>query len=82
MMPSWAEWHWVWGPWAIGMGLGMLVFWVLIIVGIVAAIRWLITTSRQTRPPEESPLESLKRRYARGEIDQAEFEERRRDLER
>ncbi len=29
---------------------------------------------------EESPLEILKRRYARGEIDREEFEARKRDL--
>jgi uncharacterized membrane protein len=28
----------------------------------------------------ESPLEILQRRYARGEIDRAEFEEKRKDL--
>ncbi|MFA6001787.1 MAG: SHOCT domain-containing protein [Thermoleophilia bacterium] len=34
-----------------------------------------------TRVPVETPLEVLKKRYARGEIDRAEYEQRRADLQ-
>jgi uncharacterized membrane protein len=35
----------------------------------------------QTTPPAKPPLEILKERYARGEIDKEEYEERKRVLE-
>jgi putative membrane protein len=84
------EWGWgmhpmsgMWGVWGIGMMLMMLVFWGLVIVGIVFGIRWLVRQDRQGSPPTtDSALEILRQRYARGEINREEFETRRRDLER
>jgi|SRR5581483_1387290 putative membrane protein len=60
-------------------GLGMLLFWGLIIAGVV----WLLRGGTQSRPASESammphvetPLEILKRRYANGEITKEQFEE-------
>lgn len=68
--------------WGIG-SLSMLAFWGLVLVAVVLAIRWL--TGRETAVGgaarrEESPLETLAKRYARGEIDRQEFEARKRDL--
>ena len=34
-------WGWMWGSMGIGMMLFMLIFWVLLIAGVVALIRWL-----------------------------------------
>jgi putative membrane protein len=74
-----------WGMGWLGMLFGIL-FWVLIIVGLVYVIKFLIqTTSRHGEPHEErnqaSPaLEILKERYARGEIDKPEFEAKKKDL--
>lgn len=73
--------------WGYGMGwfwtILMVAFWVAVIVGIVFLIRWLVistgTGSRAARL-EDSPLEILKKRYARGEIDKEEFEEKKKDL--
>jgi putative membrane protein len=79
-----------WGPGMMGWGYGggwiwsiiMLVFWVAVIVGIFFLIRWLVTSTGvggQARP-EESAVEILKRRYAKGEINKQEYEEKKKDL--
>jgi putative membrane protein len=60
------------------MMLMMLVFWGLVIWGIVVGIRWLVRQGRDGRP--DHALEILRERYARGEIGKEEFEARRRDL--
>ena len=64
-----------------GMAIGMVLFWVLIIVAIVALIRF-STSATQTRvipappPYTESPEQVLAARFARGEIDEAEYQQR------
>ena len=77
------EWGWgmhpmMWGAWGIGMALVMFLFWALVIVGVVLAIRWLLTQGRESRA--DRALEILRERYARGEIGKEEFEARKRDL--
>ena len=89
-----AQWRgdgWHMGPgmtgWGYGMGwvemILMPAFWIAVIVGIIFLIRWVVISTgaggRAARS-EESGLEILKRRYARGEIDKEEFEEKKKDL--
>jgi len=66
----------------MGMGLGMLVFWVLIIAGGVWLVQSLSrgTGSSLLMPQGESPLDILKRRYAKGEITKDQFDQMKRDL--
>jgi putative membrane protein len=70
------------GPWGFG-GMGgifMLIFWVLLVVGIVWLIRYMITGRSCGMEHETTPLEVMKKRYAKGEIDKKEFEEKKKDL--
>ncbi len=81
---------WGMGPGMMGWGnmgwfgpIFMIIFWVLLIVLIVLLIRWLLSSGRgsnQDHGREESALEILKKRYARGEIEKEEFEAKKRDL--
>ena len=77
------EWGWsmhpMWGVWGLGMMLTMLIFWGMVIVGLVLAIRWLVSQGRDTRPADPA-LDILRQRYARGEINREEFEAKKRDL--
>ncbi len=58
--------------------LMMLLFWALVIAAIVLGIRWLVGQPKVSRP--DSALEILRQRYASGEIDKEEFEQKKRDL--
>src|SRR5262245_60388345 len=59
---GWHPMHSLWAMWGLGMLLVMLTFWVLVIVALVAGIRWLM---RQGREPRSDPaLEILRQRYA------------------
>lgn len=60
------------GPWM------MVLWWILIIAAIVAIIKF--TVARSGRPAEKTAMDILKERYARGEIDREEFEEKKRDF--
>ncbi|MBI3989131.1 MAG: SHOCT domain-containing protein [candidate division NC10 bacterium] len=69
-----------WGGWGFG-GLFMTVFWILLIVGLVLLIKWLWEQSGgKPSQGNESALDILKKRYARGEINKEEFEEKKKDL--
>lgn len=56
----------------------MLLWWGLIIAGIVALVKWLSRNSGAAG--DKSPLDIIKERYAKGEINKQEFEERKKDL--
>lgn len=78
--------------WWNGGGYGMFfgpLFMILILAATIAVIvllvRWLSgpvqgTTPTSQLPPVRTPLDILKERYAKGEINKDEFEERRRVL--
>jgi len=68
-----------------GMGLGMGWWWIIGIV-VLALIIWLIVrvTNKNSNPPvtgNKSAFDLLKDRYARGEIDKEEFEEKKKGLQ-
>jgi len=83
--------EWGMGPGMMGYGYGMswfwplimVVFWIAVIVAIIFLIRWLVVSVRSEThgaTAGDSALEILKRRYARGEINKEEFEEKKKDL--
>jgi len=74
MHPMW----WMGGAWGVGMMFMMLLFWSLVIVGLVLGIRWLMRQGKNSQ--SDSALEILRQRYARGEINKEEFEAKKSDL--
>jgi putative membrane protein len=69
-----------------GMGFGgefMWVFWLLLIVFFAVIVKAMIGgPSGPDKSGEDTPKVILKQRYARGEIDEQEFERRLRELEK
>ncbi len=65
----------MWGMW--GMMGWMIVPWLLLIAAAAVGVWWLV---RRQAPRHDRALETLRERYARGEITREEFEARRRDL--
>lgn len=61
--------------------VGMWLWW-LLAIGLIGAVAWAVmrSVSRTGNGAAESPQDILKRRYARGEIDQDEYEKRLQDL--
>jgi putative membrane protein len=72
------------------MGFVMILFWIVVIAALVLLISTVLTVRRTTAdthpdaPDAFAPdaLEILKRRYAKGDIDRAEYEAMRRELTR
>ena len=77
-----------WGGGWYGMIFGPLIMILVLAVVIAAAVLlvrgvggpWPGTAPSHHAPPDRTPLDILKERFARGEIDQDEFEKRRRVL--
>jgi putative membrane protein len=67
---------WSGAGWGAGIGMGsgifMLIFWALVIIGIVYVVRYLGRGGRVAGL--EKPLDILKKRYARGEVTREDFE--------
>ncbi|MFZ5660257.1 MAG: SHOCT domain-containing protein [Pseudomonadota bacterium] len=77
--------YWDWEDrWGMGWGMGPM-GWLLMLLSWVAVIGlaiWLVAflSRRPSRSTPPSALEILKRRYAEGEIDKEEYEQKRKDL--
>ena len=82
--PTWGPGYppWGWGMMSSGWGIFMMIFrllfWGLVIVGIVLLVRYLVHLP--SSKSSEDALEILRKRYARGEIQKAEYEEKKKDL--
>lgn len=82
------NWHMMerWGMGGFG-GFFMIIFWIILIIGAVYLIKLLMQKTQNKDGPSDrgssskpQPIEILKERYAKGEIDKKQFEEKKRDL--
>jgi putative membrane protein len=76
---------WGWGWYGMLFGPLFMIFWLAVVIAVaVVLVRWLAGPWHGAPPPQtqqgRTPLDILKERFARGEIDKDEFEERRRVL--
>jgi len=66
-----------------GGGLGMVLFWVIVIVLVALVIKWIVPKANKREKSQDdssAPMDILRQRYARGEIDKAEFKEKKKVL--
>jgi len=63
-----------------GGGILMWLFWIVLLVVLVYVLKDVFASSG-SKPSSEDALEILKQRFARGEIDEAEFERRKKHLQ-
>lgn len=69
------------GPWGAmhsGWGVGMILFWIIVIVAVVLLVKWLAGQSGGHKGG--SALNILKARYAKGDITKEEFEAKKKDI--
>jgi putative membrane protein len=65
-----------WGGWLL-MTFGMVAFWTLVVVAVIALVRGLRDDGGHGRPAEADPRRLLDERFARGEIDAEDYKARR-----
>jgi putative membrane protein len=76
--------HWYGSPGGWGyamMGLGMVVFWGLLVGAVVVWVRMASDRRLPTPSRTQDPMTVLCERYARGEIDETEYRQRIRVLD-
>jgi putative membrane protein len=78
-------WPMMGGWWGGGWGIGMMIIgaivWIVIILGIIWLIRVMAGGGyHHMMNDKDSAIKILKERYAKGEIDKQEYEEKMRDL--
>lgn len=71
------------GGWWVLMMFGMVAFWAVLVIGIVSLVRHYGPRGGGvvTQPPTSSSIEILKERFARGELTEEEYTQRRKWLE-
>ena len=73
----------MYGPYGGGIWMFLhLLFWILIIIGVILLVVWLVRQTGESARGrgEETALDILKKRYARGEIGKEEYERMKKDL--
>ncbi len=62
-------------------GYGGIIMWIILLVLIGVIVYLISNKGKLVEHDEETPLEILKKRYAKGEISKQEFEKMKRDVE-
>jgi putative membrane protein len=76
MMGYYGYWD---GGWGVLGFLWMIVWWAIIIAAVIALVRWLSRGYSACRR-DQSALDILKERYAKGEITKTQFEAMKKDI--
>jgi putative membrane protein len=81
-LPEHRPWEWRFygsGGWwvMLMMVLAMILFWGIVIGGVVLVVRLILSIGKGKK---SDPLKILKQRYARGEIQKDEFEQKKKDI--
>lgn len=73
--------------WGYGMGwwggILMILFWAVVIAGVVYLVKWIAAQGEKKGPPPgppESALDILNKRYAKGEISKEDYERIKKDI--
>jgi len=74
-MMYWGGGGWGAGWWAV-MAIAMVIFWAIVVFGIVALVRYFGHTHDAPTSEKTDPEAILRTRLARGEIDEEEFRKR------
>ena len=64
-----------------GGGIFMLLFWFLVIFGIVYLVKYTVDSGKREEKGRDRAVEILKERYAKGEITKEEFEQKKKELD-
>ena len=74
----WYGWGHMMGP-----GFGGMIMWILFLIAIILIVYVLVRVSKTGglgSSPHETPLDVIKKRYAKGEITKDQFDEMKKDL--
>lgn len=69
--------------WGGGFGFGLMVFFWLLVLGLIGTLIWFLIrkgSNSSSYPSNESSLEILKKRYARGEIDDEQYRQMKKEI--
>ncbi len=81
--------HWNFEPWGFGAGTFFLIFmflmiafWGAVIMGLAYLVKWIVAAGKRREiRSDDTALDILKKRYARGEISKEEFERIKQDIQ-
>jgi len=73
-------WHMMnWGH--MNYGYGGVIMWIILLALIAIVVYFLVSGKKLIKKDDETPLEILRKRYAKGEISRQEYEKMKKDLE-